>query len=175
MNALCFDSKEKQEQDLVYRTPSYYNPRLTFHLPAGAGRHYQQQYDDMYFLRLAKLKPIVEQVAVDAWDGLIVSALAPRRYLLLSAMDVSDSCLQIQIAGEKVRRVDRVLDVRQGELCWVAGTVYMHLPMKPNILEDLSKEVSSLGLLLLLLLTIHRISPLRPLLAAPTPTLPTPL
>ncbi|KZN92958.1 DNA polymerase delta small subunit [Penicillium chrysogenum] len=69
----------------------------------------------MYFLRLAKLKPTVEQVATDAWDGLT-------------------------IAGEKVRRVDRVLDVRQGELCWVAGTVYMHLPMKPNILEDLSKE-----------------------------------
>lgn len=75
-----------------------------------------------------------------------------------------------------MRRVDRVLDVRQGELCWVAGTVYMHLPMKPNILEDLSKEVSCLALLLLLLLlTIHRTSHLRPLLAAPTPTLPTPL
>lgn len=37
--------------------------------------------------------------------------------------------------------MDRVLDVRQGELCWVAGTVYMELPMKPNILEDLTKEV----------------------------------
>ncbi|KAJ5788337.1 DNA polymerase alpha/epsilon subunit B [Penicillium paradoxum] len=108
-------SKEEQEQESVYRTPSHYDPRLTFHLPAGAGRHYQQQYGDMYFLRLAKLKPAVEQVAIDAWDGLI-------------------------IAGEKVRRVDRVLDVRQGELCWVAGTVYMDLPMKPNILDDLSKE-----------------------------------
>lgn len=75
-----------------------------------------------------------------------------------------------------MRRVDRVLDVRQGELCWVAGTVYMHLPMKPNILEDLSKEVSLLALLLLLLLlTIRRTSHLRPLHAAPTPTLPTPL
>ena len=75
-----------------------------------------------------------------------------------------------------MRRVDRVLDVRQGELCWVAGTVYMHLPMKPNILEDLSKEVSFLALLLLLLLlTIRRTSHLRPLNAAPTPTLPTPL
>lgn len=74
-----------------------------------------------------------------------------------------------------MRRVDRVLDVRQGELCWVAGTVYMHLPMKPNILEDLSKEVSYLAWLLLLRLTIHRTSHLRPLLAAPTPILPTPL
>ena len=46
-----------------------------------------------------------------------------------------------QIAGEYARRVDRVLDVRQGELCWVVGTVYMDLPLKPNILEDISKEV----------------------------------
>lgn len=39
--------------------------------------------------------------------------------------------------------MERVLDVRQGELCWVAGTVYMDMPLKPNILEDLTKEVSS--------------------------------
>lgn len=38
--------------------------------------------------------------------------------------------------------MERVLDVRQGELCWVAGTVYMDMPLKPNILEDLTKEVS---------------------------------
>ncbi|KAJ5747915.1 uncharacterized protein N7511_009611 [Penicillium nucicola] len=112
---LCPPSKEEQDQEPVYRVPSHYNPLHTFRLPAGQGRHYKQQYGDMYFLRLAKLKPTVEQVATDAWEGLI-------------------------IAGEKVRRVDRVLDVRQGELCWVAGTVYMDLPMKPNILDDLTKE-----------------------------------
>lgn len=49
--------------------------------------------------------------------------------------------LSIQIAKESVRRVDRVLDVRQGELCWVAGTVYMDMPLKPNILDDISKDV----------------------------------
>jgi DNA polymerase delta subunit 2 len=36
--------------------------------------------------------------------------------------------------------VERVLDVRQGQLCWVAGTIYMDMPLKPNILEDISKE-----------------------------------
>lgn len=40
-----------------------------------------------------------------------------------------------------MHRVDRVLDVRQGELCWVAGTVYMDMPLKPNILDDISKDV----------------------------------
>ncbi|EAU34482.1 conserved hypothetical protein [Aspergillus terreus NIH2624] len=104
-----------QEYPPVYRQPSHYNPLDTFKLPSGQERHYQQQYGDMYFLRLAKLKPAVEKVAVDAWEG-------------------------FSIAGERARRVDRVLDVRQGELCWVAGTIYMDMPLKPNILDDLTKE-----------------------------------
>lgn len=41
-----------------------------------------------------------------------------------------------------MQKKERVLDVRQGELCWVAGTIYMEMPLKPNILEDISKDVS---------------------------------
>ena len=70
----------------------------------------------MYFLRLTKLKPAVEEIAAEAWNGL-------------------------QISDEEVEKVDRVLDVRQGKLCWVAGTIYMHMPLKPNILEDIAKDV----------------------------------
>jgi hypothetical protein len=45
-----------------------------------------------------------------------------------------------KLGGEKAQFVERVLDVRQGELCWVVGTVYMDLTMKPNVLADISKE-----------------------------------
>lgn len=69
----------------------------------------------MYFARLAQLKPAVEAVAADAFDS-------------------------FSIAGETARRVDRVLDVRQGELCWVVGTVFMDLPLKPNVLDDISRD-----------------------------------
>lgn len=48
------------------------------------------------------------------------------------------------LGGETAKKVDRVLDVRQGELCWVAGTVYMDMPLKPNILDDVSKDVCAL-------------------------------
>jgi len=41
-----------------------------------------------------------------------------------------------------VHRVERVLDVRQGQLCWVAGTVYLDMPLKPDILDDISRDVS---------------------------------
>lgn len=56
----------------VYRQKSHYNPLHTFRLPRGNEKHYQQQYADMYFLRLAKLKTPVEQVATEAWDGFSV-------------------------------------------------------------------------------------------------------
>jgi DNA polymerase delta subunit 2 len=71
----------------------------------------------MYFLRLTKIRPAVEKIASLAWDDTV-------------------------IGDEPARRVDRVLDVRQGELCWVAGTVYMDMPLKPNILEDVARDVS---------------------------------
>ncbi|KAL1863075.1 hypothetical protein VTK73DRAFT_6477 [Phialemonium thermophilum] len=95
------------------RVSSNYKPLNTFTLPQD--RKYQQQYADIYFLRLTKLKPAVEEVATAEWGSTV-------------------------IGPEAAKRVDRVLDVRQGELCWVAGTVYMDMPLKPNILEDISKD-----------------------------------
>ncbi|KAM6487152.1 DNA polymerase alpha/epsilon subunit B-domain-containing protein [Trichoderma sp. SZMC 28011] len=100
-------------QKVPIRTDSTYKPLHSFALDKQ--RSYKQQYGDMYFLRLAKIKPAVEEVASKAWDG-------------------------TEIGGELAKRVDRVLDVRQGELCWVAGTVYMDMRLKPNILEDVSKD-----------------------------------
>ncbi|KAF2178525.1 hypothetical protein K469DRAFT_731548 [Zopfia rhizophila CBS 207.26] len=97
------------------RGPSAYSPLHTFELPKGAERHYQQQYADMYFLRLAQLRSSVKQRAEDAWKD-------------------------FELGGEKAKMVDRVLDVRQGELCWIVGTVFIEMGLKPNILDDISKE-----------------------------------
>jgi hypothetical protein len=36
----------------------------------------------------------------------------------------------------------RVLDVRQGETCQIIGTVYLDMPVKPNILEDIALDLS---------------------------------
>jgi DNA polymerase delta subunit 2 len=35
-----------------------------------------------------------------------------------------------------------MLDVENGKLCYIIGTVYMDMPLKPNVLEDLAREVS---------------------------------
>lgn len=90
----------------------------------------------MYFARLAVLKPAVEKIAGEAWDDFEV------RILRVSTLTYGKILRRkLQVGGEKARRVDRVLDVRQGELVWVVGTVYMEMPLKPNILDDISKDV----------------------------------
>ncbi|KAK6951863.1 hypothetical protein Daesc_006388 [Daldinia eschscholtzii] len=99
--------------DELERASSNYKPLHTFRLDKD--KPYQQQFADMYFLRLTKIKPAVEQLASAAWDDTL-------------------------IGNEPVQKAERVLDIRQGELCWVSGTVYMDMPLKPNILEDVSKD-----------------------------------
>ena len=101
--------------ELLERTQSNYQPLHSFALPKD--RQHQQQFADIYFLRLTKIKPAVEEVATAAWEGTV-------------------------LGGETATKVDRVLDVRQGQLCWVTGTVYMVMPLKPSVLEDVSQDVS---------------------------------
>ncbi|KAI1390964.1 DNA polymerase alpha/epsilon subunit B-domain-containing protein [Hypoxylon trugodes] len=100
-------------EDELERAPSNYKPLHSFKLDKE--KSYQQQFADMYFLRLTKIKPAVEQLAAADWEGAV-------------------------IGDEPVKKVERVLDIRQGELCWVSGTVYMDMSLKPNILEDVSKD-----------------------------------
>ncbi|KAK9368163.1 DNA polymerase alpha/epsilon subunit B-domain-containing protein [Lipomyces kononenkoae] len=76
---------------------------------------YEQQYASLYFLRLTVLKPRVSKVAADAWNGM-------------------------SILSQEVKAVDRVLDVRQGEFCWIVGTIYIEMSLKPNILDEITKE-----------------------------------
>ncbi|KAI1444599.1 DNA polymerase alpha/epsilon subunit B-domain-containing protein [Annulohypoxylon stygium] len=102
----------KPEEELA-RAPSNYKPMHSFRLDKD--KPYKQQFADMYFLRLTKIKPAVEQLAFEAWDGEVYQ-------------------------DTPVKQAERVLDIRQGELCWVVGTVYMDMPLKPNILDDVSKD-----------------------------------
>ncbi|KAK5993290.1 DNA polymerase delta small subunit [Cladobotryum mycophilum] len=94
------DSLLQAPSDSPYTIPSRaesaYKPLQSFALEKQ--RSYKQQYGDMYFLRLTKIRPAVEEIAA-----------------------VAVGCAT-------------------GELCWVTGTVYMDMPLKPNILEDVSKD-----------------------------------
>ncbi|KAH8652423.1 DNA polymerase alpha/epsilon subunit B-domain-containing protein [Xylariales sp. PMI_506] len=111
-NMLRKPSGKEQEEKLT-RTASTYQPLHTYRLDKE--KSYKQQYADMYFLRLTKIKPAVDKIAAEAWSETV-------------------------IGGEEAKPADRVLDIRQGELCWVTGTVYMDMSLKPDILSDVSKD-----------------------------------
>ena len=68
----ALNASSDETYEALERAPSQYLPHNTYELAKGDLRHYQQQYVDMYFLRLAKLKPIVEEVAQEAWADIEV-------------------------------------------------------------------------------------------------------
>ncbi len=37
--------------------------------------------------------------------------------------------------------IPRVLEVTKGQFCVIIGTVYMEMPLKPNVLEDIGRDV----------------------------------
>ncbi|KAI9001649.1 DNA polymerase alpha/epsilon subunit B-domain-containing protein [Gaertneriomyces semiglobifer] len=66
----------------------------------------------MYFTRLSMLRPKVIAAASKRWDK---SEVAPKH-------------------------VSRVLDVKNNEICYIAGTAFIDMPLKPNILDEVTQE-----------------------------------
>ncbi|WAR62383.1 hypothetical protein PtB15_14B478 [Puccinia triticina] len=85
-------------------------PRLRdgFVIPFKA-RSYAQQFANVYFLRLARLREKLDTICRHTWPGHV-------------------PC--------------RVLDIDPSRLSVVIGTVYCEMKLKPNVLEDLAREVS---------------------------------
>ncbi|KAI0362684.1 hypothetical protein OH77DRAFT_1585031 [Trametes cingulata] len=75
---------------------------------------YRHQYSNIYFMRLHTLRKYVEERAKKRWN---------------------------EVAGDPIF-VPRVLDVEKGQLCFIVGTVYMDMPLKPNVLEDVARDRS---------------------------------
>ncbi|KAJ8515537.1 hypothetical protein ONZ45_g7052 [Pleurotus djamor] len=79
-------------------------------------KSYRHQYSNIYFVRLGKLRDFVLGRAQEKWKD---------------------------IEGNPVM-IPRVLEVEKGQLCYIVGTVYMEMPLKPNVLEDIAKDRSIL-------------------------------
>ncbi|KZT11491.1 uncharacterized protein LAESUDRAFT_755134 [Laetiporus sulphureus 93-53] len=77
-------------------------------------RSYSHQYSNIYYLRLQLLKRFVLARARRRWK---------------------------EVAGDPPY-VERVLEVVKGQLCFIVGTVYMDMPLKPNVLEDIAHDHS---------------------------------
>ncbi|CAK9780848.1 unnamed protein product [Cutaneotrichosporon oleaginosum] len=75
-------------------------------------RSYKHQYSNIYFVRLVELRPIVEARAAKLWA---------------------------KVRG-KPPLLPRILNLQRGQLCYIVGTVYMDMPLKPNVLEEMARS-----------------------------------
>ncbi len=114
----------------------------TFVVPLGS-RSYSKQYAQLYDYRLAYLKkrilPRAKARWVDNFETFSQSQSQPSSQLDPSDAGPSSPRLRMQ---DPPKLVDRILDVRHGDICYVVGNVYCAMPLKPDVLEDLTREVS---------------------------------
>ncbi|KAK4056175.1 DNA polymerase delta small subunit Cdc1 [Microbotryomycetes sp. JL221] len=80
-------------------------------------KQFSKQYANLYWLRLVVQRNIVLQRAQSRWKHVTAG---PKH--------------------EAPTFVKRMLDVQQGQLCFIIGTLYMDMPLKPNVLEDLARD-----------------------------------
>ncbi|KAF8655807.1 hypothetical protein AX16_002892 [Volvariella volvacea WC 439] len=85
----------------------------SFELQKGL-KSFKYQYSNIYFVRLRALRKYIEDAAQKRWSG---------------------------ISGNPIF-VPRVLEVIKSKLCYIVGTVYMNMPLKPNVLIDLARDQS---------------------------------
>ena len=87
-------------------------------------------------MRLRELRQHVEQRAKKRWNE-----VAGTFCFCAYAVRFRPHASVILPQGNPVF-VPRVLDVEKGKLCFIIGTVYMDMPLKPNVLEDVARDVS---------------------------------
>ncbi|GAA5951073.1 hypothetical protein JCM3765_004673 [Sporobolomyces pararoseus] len=81
-------------------------------------KQFSQQYANLYWLRLVVLRNRLLEKAKTKWQG----------------------NGKIQGVSTPPEHVSRLLEVKNGQLCYVLGTLYVDMPLKPNVLEDLARD-----------------------------------
>ncbi|CAG8491249.1 7691_t:CDS:10 [Ambispora leptoticha] len=115
-------SEEFMEITLERVNASYYDMPMQRNELLLKEKTYRQQYANLYFLRLTILGPIVLEAAQKKWDT--------------TEMD-QQGVENVQI---KTRHTKKVLETKPGVVCYILGTLYVSMPYKPNILDEVTKE-----------------------------------
>ncbi|CAG8448591.1 2157_t:CDS:10 [Diversispora eburnea] len=79
-------------------------------------KSFRQQYANLYYVRLMEMRPIVLKAAQEKWET------------------------ERAVNGQELNYVDRILNIKSEEICYIIGTVYIEMQFKPNILEDVTRE-----------------------------------
>lgn len=102
----------------TYERPSTYVTGLPEGIPSyeidDAKKTYKHQYSNIYYMRLQLLRSFVQTRAKAKWKD--VTGNPPY--------------------------IERVLEVNRGELCYIIGTIYMEMPLKPNVMDDIASDLA---------------------------------
>ncbi|RHZ68679.1 hypothetical protein Glove_294g169 [Diversispora epigaea] len=79
-------------------------------------KSFRQQYASLYFVRLMEMRTTVLKSAQEKWET------------------------ERPANRQELNYVDRILNVKSEEICYIIGTVYIEMQFKPNILEDVTRE-----------------------------------
>ncbi|GAA5983099.1 hypothetical protein JCM5350_006814 [Sporobolomyces pararoseus] len=88
-------------------------------------KQFSQQYANLYWLRLVVLRNRLLKRAKDKWGGVGVGGGGKGK---------------LQGVSTPPEHVARLLEVKNGQLCYVLGNLYVDMPLKPNVLEDLARD-----------------------------------
>ncbi|KAK9716935.1 DNA polymerase delta small subunit Cdc1 [Basidiobolus ranarum] len=113
-NLLRIQTPEESFIPLERKTADYVDrPDLNDTLLLRKRSYNNKQYASIYYSRLHELRKPVLKAAKSRWEYL---------------------------DGKKPKYISKVLDIKEGELCYVIGTIYVEMEYKPNILDDVTKE-----------------------------------
>ena len=122
-------------------------------------RRYKQQYSQLYYVRLGKMKKLVEAKALKKWGELLCflsgSLQQKKKTVLfycypLSVFSVFISKKIMLLAGHDYKMKSlAALHESRGEKCCIVGTLFKKMDLKPSILKEISATVSQYHLIVL--------------------------
>ncbi|CAO0802974.1 unnamed protein product [Mucor circinelloides] len=113
--ATQFCTAPSDNHSILEREPSSYDQLEELRQQLIIKKHsYKQQYASMYYVRLLKLRQALADACQSKWMSL----------------------------PEKPRYINKILDIQPGELCYMLGTIYLEMPAKPNVMNNLEDEDS---------------------------------
>lgn len=107
-------------------------------------RTYNRQYASLYDYRLRRLKHPKGRLVAKAqakWGSGSASSSATKDGSQGKKRELKEE----EEGQANATYVKRILDVKQGQVVFVIGTVYVSMHLKPDVLEDLTREVNFSG------------------------------